>query len=92
MSTFAKIAEVKAGTVLVADAGFTCLKPFSQHVVQEDDNGLYVTCYGPDRPHDHPEGACDRHYLDGQKDGDRYTGLWLDEVPEEFRHLMEAPA
>lgn len=52
-----KITEVKAGDVLVADAGFTCVEA-GEVIVKSDDDGLYFEC------------ACGRHGLDGQLDFD----------------------
>lgn len=60
---FAKIAEVTAGDVLVADDGFTCIAAGTELVVMDKGDGLFVACdYG-------------RHYLDGQVEGDHYVGL-----------------
>jgi len=66
--------KVQIGTVLVADAGFTCLHDHELCVVNEDSRGeLYVRC---------EEGL---HGLDGQYcdrgehglDYDHYVGFWL---------------
>lgn len=55
MKKFAHVSRVKAGTVLVADGGFTCIKEGAKKKVRRDKSGgLYVLC---------KEG---RHYLDGQ--------------------------
>jgi hypothetical protein len=45
---------LKAGDILVADNGFTCIPPGTPKKVQSDDGGLFVRC-------------CDgNHYLAGQ--------------------------
>jgi hypothetical protein len=55
-----KLVDLKAGDVLVADAGFTCLKP-GEHVVQSNfEGGLFVAC---------DEGG---HALDGQERDDKH--------------------
>ena len=61
----AMVADVKAGTRLIADGGFTCLLLGEVCEVMEDDlRGLYVPC------------AIGKHFLDGQlDDGDRYIGF-----------------
>jgi len=48
-----KLIDVQPGDALIADAGFTCVKP-GRVSVKKSDNGLYFDC---------SEG---RHYLDGQ--------------------------
>ena len=54
--TNAKLADVKHGDTLIADAGFTCLDA-GQHEVKTDATGaFYVDC------------ADGSHYLSGQKD------------------------
>ena len=64
MTEFAKIATTTPGTVLVADAGFTCLATGQECPVQADETGaLYIAC------------AEGRHYLDGQEEGEVYLGL-----------------
>lgn len=50
-----KLADIKAGDHVLADAGFTCVKA-GPHLVEESKLGLYICC-------DHGE-----HYLDGQED------------------------
>jgi hypothetical protein len=46
--------SLKAGDILVADNGFTCIPPGTPKMVKSDDAGLYVRC-------------CDgNHYLTGQ--------------------------
>lgn len=60
---YAKISEVKAGTRLVTDAGFTCLRRNVRRLVRKDELGLYIKC---------SEG---NHYLDGQAQGRHYIGL-----------------
>ena len=66
MTDYAKETEVKVGTVLIADGGFTCIKEGAELAAQEDSAGLFVPC------------ADGHHYLDGQlDDGDVYIGLRL---------------
>lgn len=68
--SFAKVSQVKAGTMVVPDAGFTCLKSGVPVQVHEDDDGLYLSC------------SHGKHYLDGQLRGDpddEYVGLYLQE-------------
>ena len=51
-----KLSDLKSGDTVIADEGFTCLKP-GPHVVKSDEkNCLYVCC---------EEGS---HFLDGQED------------------------
>ena len=60
-----KLSEVQPGDVLIADGGFTCIKPGAQLVVADD---LSIPC------------ACGKHFLDGQvdfDDGDTLVGLTL---------------
>lgn len=65
-SSFALLADVKAGDVLIADGGFTCLNDGDHCTVMKDDKDeLFVCC------------AAGKHYLDGQLDDDgRLVGLW----------------
>lgn len=55
MPDWALLSEVRAGDVLIADAGFTCCAP-GPVTIRLDDTGLWFSC------HD----GC--HYLDGQED------------------------
>ncbi len=62
--TFVSADAVKAGDVLIADSGFTCLLKGEAVTVKADGGGhLYVPC---------TEGS---HYLDGQLSEGRYVGL-----------------
>ena len=61
----AKISEVKSGSLLKADGGFTCINQNSVLKVHEADDGLYVKC------------ALGRHYLSGQIDTEHYIGFIL---------------
>ncbi len=64
MTDYAKVSDVKVGDTVVTDGGFTCMKQNERHIVQEDENGLFIPC---------EEG---HHYIDGQlDDGDVYIGL-----------------
>lgn len=64
----ARLSKLKAGDVLVADAGFVtgpgdndrCIEPWTDHVVKQDKDGLFVEC------------AVGHHYLDGQQSHDKW--------------------
>ena len=63
---YAKNSEVKAGTILIADDGFTCLHDGAERTVESDDDGLFIPC------------AAGKHYLDGQlNENDEYVGLTI---------------
>lgn len=67
---YALVSQVKAGDVLEADDGFTCLDEGDRLTVEKDDDGsLFVRC---------SEG---HHNLDGQIEGvlekEHYIGLYL---------------
>lgn len=63
---YAKESEVKVGTVLVADGGFTCIREGAELTVQDSGTGLVVRC------------DCGTHSIDGQlDDGEVYIGLRL---------------
>lgn len=70
---WAMVEDVAAGTVLIADDGFTCVAPGTALVVRCDARGLWVEC------------GDGQHYLDGQTFGipgistgaDFYIGLTL---------------
>ncbi len=58
MTAKVKESEAVTGAVLVADSGFTCIKPGTELTVKYDrESGFYVDC---------EEG---QHFLDGQRDG-----------------------
>ncbi len=61
---YAKIADVKVGSILKPDGDFTCMLEGTKLVVAHDD-GLYVPC------------SVGRHYLSGQVQGDHYLGLYF---------------
>jgi hypothetical protein len=67
----AMVANVKAGTRLIADGGFPCLIEGEVCAVEQDEErGLYVAC------------SRGRHYLDGQLDEhDRYIGFSVVKEP-----------
>ncbi len=68
MTDWAKESEVKVGTELIADGGFTCIRENAVLIVKQDDGGLFVDC--DDEGH--------KHYLDGQlDDGEVYIGFEL---------------
>lgn len=83
--TFAKVDEVKEGTILIADGGFTCLKEGEICTVKKDSNGdLYVDCAGSDENdeaepgHPHTHKREEHHLIDGQlDDGEEYIGFTL---------------
>lgn len=56
-------AQVKVGTKLRADGGFTCLRDGDELTVESDDGGLFVRC------------SSGTHHLDGQLRRGRYIGL-----------------
>lgn len=62
-----KISEVREGTILLADAGFSCIELGTTRTVQKDlDGRLFVYC------------AEDKHYLEGQRtENGRYIGFEL---------------
>ena len=60
-----KIIDVKAGDVLIADGGFTCIKEGARLVVKTALGGFCVDC---------AEGI-GGHDLSGQIDGDDYLGF-----------------
>lgn len=69
---FPALAEIKAGDKLVADGGFPCLAEGEICDVQQDEDGLYVICEGPDG-----EEPGTHHYLDGQEgENGECVGLW----------------
>jgi len=62
---YAKISELKAGNRIKVDGDFTCLAPWTEHEVKQDDDGLYVSC---------KEG---KHHLKGQADdGEHCIGIY----------------
>ena len=70
----APVADVKAGTRLICDDGFTCLDDDEIVTVATDERGdLYVPCRCG------PNGETGAHYLDGQlvKSGTHYIGFRL---------------
>lgn len=61
--------NVREGSIVIADGGFTCLEEGARLIVRSEDGTLFVNC------------ADGRHALDGQLDeGDDYIGLSV-EVP-----------
>ncbi len=64
---FALVSEVKAGDLLIPDAGFDCLTEGKAKLVLNDNlHGLYIKC------------SHDEHFLSGQisNDGREYIGLY----------------
>lgn len=61
---YVKLTEIRAGDILVADAGFTCMSA-GEKLVQADRYGeLYISC------------SSGRHYLNGQlNDSGQLVGL-----------------
>ena len=69
---WAKIDQVKPGTMLVADAGFTCMAGGAiKEVKAGPDGSLYVDC------------ASGHHDLAGQVEDDYYIGLTLSPLASE---------
>lgn len=69
--TQVKLADLKPGDTVIVDGGFDCLDP-GPHLVLEDEQGLYLLCFGPiDSAGKHlPELTNTHHYLDGQEDSE----------------------
>lgn len=67
--TFAKAHKVTTGSVIIADAGFTCIEPNARLVVHCADDGLYVKC------------SSGRHYLDGHLDNGNLVGFYPAPAP-----------
>lgn len=67
MKPFAKVADVKVGSVLIPDAGFPCCSEGQEKVVYKDglDGSLYILCQ---------EG---QHDLTFQIKNDYYNGFYL---------------
>ena len=67
LPSYAHVSEVKVGTKLRTDGGFTCIDGDQVLTVEQDERGeLFIPC---DRG---------RHYIEGQlEDGDHYIGLSL---------------
>ena len=72
----APIVDVRNGTVLIADDGFTCLEAGEELRVHQNVHGLYVYCRGVGT-------VCEifEHYLDGHLDdlGENYAGFKIKE-------------
>lgn len=71
---------VKAGDRLIADGGFPCIADGAVVTVEEDADGLFVRCSGPDDDHD-PNGR-HHHYLVGQYGEDGFL-VGMRRAPEE---------
>jgi hypothetical protein len=66
MNNYAKENEVKPGTVLIADGGFTCIKGDTELTVEQKASGLAVPC------------AHGAHFLDGSLNSRKeYIGFRL---------------
>lgn len=72
---WALVSETGAGSRLIPDDGFDCLRGGVTAVVCVDDGGLYVPC------------SCGHHYLNGHYGGPEYVGLWRE--PEAVARLPE---
>ncbi len=66
-TSFVPLAEIKAGDRLTADSGFTCIIPAQVCTVQEDKDGIFVPCFGPDCEDWDTGKQLHKHYLDGQE-------------------------
>lgn len=66
---WAKISDVKAGSRLHTDRGFTCIGERDVEIKEDDNGHLYFLC------HQRGSGTWDRHYLAGQANDDHYIGL-----------------
>jgi hypothetical protein len=56
---YARLDKLKKGDTILVDDGFSCMEPWSMHLVEENTNGLYVLC---------TDGS---HYLEGQMTQDK---------------------
>lgn len=79
---YAKTENTKPGDIIIVDQGFTCMEPWSEHVVETGTDvpeigRLFVRC------------SCGHHYLDGQRENeteedlDYYIGMYK---KDEFTH------
>lgn len=41
---YAKLSELKAGDTVEVDGDFTCLKPWTKHMIATDDGGMFIPC------------------------------------------------
>lgn len=55
--------NLRAGSRVVLDGGFTCIKLGSKRTILRDKNGLYFKC------------AKGKHYIAGQLQAQRYIGM-----------------
>lgn len=92
-----RVSDVKVGTKLIADGGFTCLSEGEVVIVEKDDAGdLFVRCAGPDGMDEPGSPAVstrdEPHELDGQfctpgehgVDFFHYIGFWLAPAVDEI--------
>ena len=72
------VTTCKAGDLLIADGGFTCIPEGTRCRVREDADSLYVSCQGPNLEEPIKGGRRrHRHYLDGQlNEADEYVGFY----------------
>lgn len=56
--------SLKAGDTIKVDDGFTCIKKWTTHIVQENESGLFIKCKDGN------------HYLDGQLNEKFYVGIY----------------
>ena len=62
---YATVSDVKAGDTVWTDGDVTCLMPWAQYTVLEDQNGLHMSCL-----------AIGPHYLDAYIEEGHYVGLY----------------
>jgi hypothetical protein len=62
---YAKASDLKAGATIQVDSGFTCIDAWALREVIDKDGALCIICSGG------------FHYLEGQRDGDHYVGIYL---------------
>jgi hypothetical protein len=67
---YAKASDLKAGATIQVDDSFTCIDPWECREVINKDRALCVIC------------SSGFHYLEGQRDGDRYVGIYLSRKAE----------
>ena len=63
---YAKVSDLRAGDLVKVDGDFTCLEPWTTHLVQANTDGLWIDCN--DEHH--------QHYLSGQIDNGYYIGIY----------------
>lgn len=61
-----KFADLLVGDLMIVDNGFECMKPWSEHRLNQNADGdFYLRCSGPDGE---GEDKSEQHSLSGQRD------------------------